>query len=182
MSDREATDGASQWSACDCERVETAAAVRTGTVSALETTEAAIVRIEALDGPINAVVVRDFDRAREQAKLVDAAVAKGANLPRAGVPMTVKEVFNVAGLPPTFGLEFARNYRPTDDAPTIRRLKDAGAVMLGKTNVAPALTDYQSDNPVYGRINPPISRTRPVARREGRPPRERRSRYVVRPT
>ncbi len=70
--------------------VATAAAVRTGTVSAVETTEAAIARIEALDGPINMVVVRDFDRAREQAKLVDAAVAKGANLPLAGVPMTVK--------------------------------------------------------------------------------------------
>ncbi len=70
--------------------VATAAAVRTATVSAVETTEAAIARIEALDGPINAVVVRDFDRAREQAKLVDAAVATGANLPLAGVPMTVK--------------------------------------------------------------------------------------------
>ena len=70
--------------------VETAAAVRTGTVSAVETTEAAITRIEALDGPINVVVVRDFDRARDQATLVDAAVARGTNLPLAGVPMTVK--------------------------------------------------------------------------------------------
>jgi amidase len=70
--------------------VDTAAAVRTGTVSAVETTEAAIARIEARDGPINAVVVRDFDRARDQAKRVDAAVATGAHLPLAGGPMTVK--------------------------------------------------------------------------------------------
>ena len=61
--------------------VATAAAVRTGTVSAVETTEAAIARIEALDGPIDAVVVRDFDRAREQAKRVDAAVATGRTCP-----------------------------------------------------------------------------------------------------
>ncbi len=113
--------------------IETAAAVRTGTVSAVETTEAAIARIEARDGPINAVVVRDFDRARDQATRVDAAVATGAKLPLAGVPMTVKDVFNVAGLPTTFGLEFARNYRPTEDAPTIRRLRDAGAPAGGSS-------------------------------------------------
>ena len=70
--------------------VETAAAVRTGTISALETTEAAIARIEALDGPINAVVVRECDRARDQAKQVDAAMATGAHLPLAGAPLMVK--------------------------------------------------------------------------------------------
>ena len=107
--------------------IETAAAVHTGTVSAVETTEAGSARIEALDGPINAVVARDRDRAREQAKLVDAAGDQGNNRPRAGVSMTSKEAFNVAGLPTAFGLEFARNYRPIEDAPTIRRLRDAGA-------------------------------------------------------
>lgn len=132
-----------------------AAAVRTKSVSALELTDAAIARIEALDGPINAVVVRDFDRARDQARQVDLGVAKGADLPLAGVPMTVKESFNVAGLPTTFGLEFARDYRPTQDADAVRRLKDAGAIILGKTNVPAGLTDYQSDNPIYGRTNNP---------------------------
>jgi amidase len=132
-----------------------AAAVRTKSVSALELTDAAIARIEALDGPINAVVVRDFDRARDQAKQVDPRVAKGADLPLAGVPMTVKESFNVAGLPTSFGLEFAKDYRPTQDADTVRRLKDAGAIILGKTNVPAGLTDYQSDNPIYGRTNNP---------------------------
>ena len=66
---------------------ELAAAVRAKSVSALELTDAAIARIEALDGPVNAVVVRDFDRARDQARQVDLAVAKGADLPLAGVPM-----------------------------------------------------------------------------------------------
>lgn len=137
-----------------------AAAVRARSVSALELTDAAIARIEALDGSINAVVVRDFDRARNRARQVDRAIADGANLPLAGVPMTVKETFNVAGLPTTFGLEFARDYRPTEDAVAVRRLKDAGAVILGKTNVPAGLTDYQSDNPIYGRTNNPYDLTR----------------------
>lgn len=134
---------------------ELAQAVRAKTVSALELTDAAIARIEALDGPINAVVVRDFDRARVQAREVDLAVALGADLPLAGVPMTVKECFNIAALPTTFGLEFARHYRPTEDAAAVRRLKAAGAVILGKTNVAAGLADYQTDNPIYGRTRNP---------------------------
>jgi amidase len=139
---------------------ELAAAVRTKSVSALEMTDAAIARIESLDGPINAVVVRDFDRARDQARGIDLAIAKGADLPLAGVPMTVKESFNVAGLPTTFGLEFAKDYRPTEDSDAVRRLKDAGAVILGKTNVPVSLSDYQSDNPIYGRTNNPHDLTR----------------------
>ena len=75
-----------------------AAALAAGTVSALELFEAATRRIEALDGPINAVVVRDFDRARDNAKAADAALARGERAPLLGVPMTVKEAFNVAGL------------------------------------------------------------------------------------
>ena len=147
---------------------ELASAVRAKSVSALELTDAAIARIEALDGPVNAVVVRDFDRARDQARQVDRAVATGADLPLAGVPMTVKETFNVAGLPTTFGREFARDYRPTEDAEAVRRLKDAGAVILGKTNVPAGLTDYQSDNPIYGRTNNPHDLTRsPGAPRAG---------------
>ena len=73
--------------------IETAAAVHTGTVSPVETTEAASARIEALDGTINAAVVHDFDRARDQAKRIDAAVATGASLPLAGVPMTFEAKF-----------------------------------------------------------------------------------------
>lgn len=132
-----------------------AAAVRAKTVSALELTDAAIARIEALDGPINAVVARDFERARDQAREVDRRVAEDADLPLAGVPMTVKESFNLAGLPTTFGLEFARDHRATEDAAAVRKLKDAGAVILGKSNVPTTLSDYQTVNPVYGRTNNP---------------------------
>ena len=152
---RDRTDAAIERRPCHASAKDLAEAVRTRSVSALELTDAAIARIEALDGPINAVVVRDFDRARDQARQVDLAIANGADLPLAGVPMTVKECFNVAGLPTTFGLDFEREYRPTEDAAAVRRLKNAGAVILGKTNVAMGLGDYQSDNPVYGRTNNP---------------------------
>ena len=82
---------------------EQVAALAAGKVSSLELTDAAIDRIERLDGPINAVVVRDFDRARAAAKAADAALARGERRPLLGVPMTVKESHNVAGLPTTWG-------------------------------------------------------------------------------
>jgi len=135
--------------------IEIAAAIRSGETNALLECEAAIARIEARDGPINAVVVRDFDRARHQALEADKRLAAGDAAPLLGVPMTVKESFDVAGLPTTWGLEAARNFVPTDDAVSVKRLKAAGAVILGKTNVPPLLADLQSNNPVYGRTNNP---------------------------
>lgn len=129
-------------------------------VGALELCDATIERIERLDGNINAVAVRDFDRAREQARAADAALARGERRPLLGVPMTVKESFNVAGLPTTWGFEFARNLPVVEDAVAVARLKSAGAVILGKTNVALALGDYESNNPVYGRTLNPVGSTR----------------------
>src|SRR6267154_2560173 len=73
-------------------------------VSAVELTDAAIARIETLDGKLNAVVVRDFDNARAAAAQADAALGRGERRPLLGIPMTVKEAFNVAGLPTTWGL------------------------------------------------------------------------------
>lgn len=126
-----------------------------GKVSALELADAAIARIEARDGAINAVVVRDFDRARDAARAADAALARGERRPLLGVPMTVKEANWVAGTPTTWGMEMWRDWKAPVDALAIARLKDAGAVILGKTNVPPMLADWQSDNPVYGRTNNP---------------------------
>ncbi|MBD9666102.1 amidase [Variovorax sp. VRV01] len=129
-------------------------------VSAVDLCEAAIARIEALDGPLNAVVVRDFDRARRQAAEADAALARGERRPLLGVPMTVKEAFNVAGLPTSWGLPQYRHFVPRQDAVAVARLKAAGAVILGKTNVPPALADWQCDNPVYGRTVHPLDARR----------------------
>jgi amidase len=137
-----------------------AAALADRTVSATELFEAAVDHIERLDGPINAVVVRDFDRAREAAKAADAALARGEQAPLLGVPMTVKEAFNVAGLPTTWGSEQFRNWIAPTDATAVARLKAAGAVIVGKTNVPPFLADWQSANPVYGRTNHPLDSRR----------------------
>jgi amidase len=123
--------------------------------SARELTDAAIARIEALDPKINAVVVRDFDRARAAADAADAALARGERRPLLGLPMTVKEQFNVAGLPTTWGYPRFRNWRPDADALAVQRLKAAGAIIIGKTNVPLALSDWQSFNEVYGTTNNP---------------------------
>lgn len=126
-------------------------------IGALEACNAAIARIEARDPQVNAVVVRDFERARQQARAADSALARGERYPLLGLPMTVKESFNVAGLPTTWGFEFARSLPPpTQDAVAVRRLKAAGAVIVGKTNLALGLADYESNNPVYGRTLHPL--------------------------
>jgi len=131
------------------------AAIAEGRLSAREACDAAIARIERLDGAINAVVVRDFDRAREQAAMRDRQRAQGERRPLLGLPMTVKESLDVAGLSTTWGLPPFRDFRPKEDAVVVARLKAAGAVILGKTNVPPSLADWQSTNPIYGRtVNP----------------------------
>lgn len=136
-----------------------ASQIRDGAISPLEAVDAAITRIEALDGPINAVVVRDFDRARASARALDGH-GHATGQPLFGVPMTIKESFDIAGLPTTWGhTRFAKNIAATDST-VVRQLKAAGAIFLGKTNVPPDLADWQSTNPVYGRTNNPHSHGR----------------------
>ena len=132
-----------------------ARAVARRQVSAVELFEAAVRAIEAKDGPINAVVVRDFDRARDAAEAADAAVGRGERRPLLGVPMTVKDSHHVAGLPTTWGLAPFKGWTPKVDSTGVTRLKAAGAVILGKTNIPPSLGDWQADNPIYGRTNNP---------------------------
>jgi amidase len=139
---------------------ELARALAARQVSALELCDAAIGAIEAMDGPINAVVVRDFGRARDAAKAADAALARGDSAPLLGVPMTVKEANHVAGLPTTWGVEAFRGWKASVDSTAVARLKGAGAVILGKTNVPPNLGDWQTANPIYGRTNNPFDLTR----------------------
>ena len=135
--------------------LDTARAVAGGEFSAVEACDAAIARIEALDGPVNAVVVRDFDRARAAAKTVDASRKSGDPRPLLGVPMTVKESNDVAGLPTTWGIPDFKSLPVREDGVAVARLKAAGAVILGKTNAPVALADWQTVNPIYGRtVNP----------------------------
>lgn len=124
-------------------------------VSATELFEQAVGRIEALDSRINAVVVRDFERARAAARAADAALARGERRPLLGLPITVKEAFNVVGLPTTWGIPAFKGWQPAQDAVAVARLKAAGAVILGKTNIPVAISDWQSFNDIYGTTNNP---------------------------
>lgn len=135
-------------------------ALRSRRISAVEALEEALARVEARDGALNSVVVRDFERARVAAAAADAALTRGDRRPLLGVPMTVKESFNVAGLPTTWGVAEAVGKWPQHDAVAVARLKASGAVVFGKTNVSVRLADWQSFNPVYGRTRNPWDPTR----------------------
>lgn len=136
------------------------AALAARRISSTELVDQSIARIETLDGRINAVISRDFDRARAAAKEADAALSRGERRPLLGVPVTVKESFNVAGLPTTWGMPVGKDWRPVEDAVVVARLKAAGAVILGKTNVPLGLADWQSYNSIYGTTNNPWDLTR----------------------
>jgi amidase len=127
--------------------------VRGRKIGALELLDHYIARTERLDPRINAVVVRDFDRARARAKALDSQPDKSA--PLFGVPTTVKESFDVAGLPTTLGHPELKHIAVTVSSIAIRRLEAAGAVIFGKTNVPVDLADWQSYNPVYGTTSNP---------------------------
>jgi amidase len=134
---------------------ELLAAMAARQVSAVELTQRAIARIERLDGAINAICVRDFERALAAARDADAARARGDVRPLLGVPITLKESFNVAGLTTTWGFPAHKDFRPAEDAVAVARVKAAGAVVLGKTNVPLGLGDWQSHNELYGTTNNP---------------------------
>jgi amidase len=136
---------------------ELSAALKAKKVSATELAQDTIRRIERHDGKVNAVCVRDFERGLTAAKEADAALARGETRPLLGIPMTVKESFNVAGLPTTWGFPPQKDFRPPADALPIARVKDAGGVILAKTNVPVALADWQSYNEIYGTTNNPFN-------------------------
>jgi len=143
----------SQWSFMTA--VDMAAALRAKKISSVELAKAAIDRIERYDGKINAICVRDFDRALDAARTADAALARGESKPLLGIPLTVKESYNIAGLPTTWGFPAQKDFVAKEDALSVTRVKDAGGVILGKTNVPVGLGDWQSYNTIYGATNNP---------------------------
>jgi amidase len=125
-------------------------ALRAKKVSALELARDAISQIERHDAKINAICVRDFERALKAARAQDRAIAKRGAGALAGIPITVKESYNVAGLPTTWGFVPQKNFIAAEDALAVARAKAAGAVVIGKTNVPVGLADWQSYNDIYG--------------------------------
>ncbi len=133
-----------------------AAAIKDKQISAVELLELYIARIEQYDDQINAVVVRDFERARVAARAADDVLAAGEACGALhGVPMTIKEAYDIEGLATTWGIPEFRNNIAHRDADSVTRLKQAGAVFFGKTNVPFELADFQSFNEVYGTTNNP---------------------------
>ncbi|WP_067677358.1 amidase [Nocardia miyunensis] len=142
-----------EWSFRTAE--ELIVALRAGEVTSVELTDEAIARIERDDKEINAICVPDFDRARDAAREADRARARGEDRPLLGIPVTVKESYNIAGLPTTWGMPQFADFRPGEDAVQVARVKAAGAVILGKTNVPFMLADLQSFNEIYGTTSNP---------------------------
>jgi len=134
---------------------ELVAALANQKISSVELLETRIARSEHFDKKINAVVIRDFERARVAAKAADAAIARGERRPLLGLPMTVKESFHIAGLTTSRGDIQYKDWQPDADALVITRLKAAGAIIIGKTNVPLMLKDWQTYNEIYGTTNNP---------------------------
>jgi amidase len=133
-----------------------AADIKKKKIGSLELLDLYLARVEKYDGALNAVVVRDFDRARTRARAADRALARRQVWgPLHGVPMTIKESYDVAGLPTTWGVPaYAKNVA-TKNAIAVDRLLGAGVVLFGKTNVPLFLADWQSYNAIYGTTNNP---------------------------
>jgi hypothetical protein len=137
-----------------------AAQLRRRELSAVECLEYFRARVERLNPALNAIVVLDWDRAYEAARRADQELAKGHPVgPLHGVPMTIKESYDVAGLPTTWG-DRTLSYIAGRDDSVVQRLKAAGAVFFGKTNVPYRLLDFQSYNDIYGVTNNPWDHTR----------------------
>jgi len=135
--------------------------IRKKKIGCLELLDLYLTRVEKHDGALNAVVVRDFERARSRARAADRALAKRDVWgPLHGVPVTVKESYDVAGLPTTWGVPTYKNNVATRNAVVVDRLLGAGTVLFGKTNVPLFLADWQSFNAIYGTTNNPWDVTR----------------------
>ncbi len=142
--------------------VEIARAIREKQVSCEEVIAAHLARIEAVNPAINAVVYYDAERALKEARALDAKMASGEIMGALhGVPVTIKDNIRVAGMPCTTGTLGLKGFVAPDDATMVARLRGAGAVVLGMTNMPELGVAFESDNLLYGRSNNPydLSRT-----------------------
>jgi amidase len=141
---------------------DAAQAVRRKELSSRELTELLLARIEAVNPALNAIVELRRETALQEAVAADEATARGDDTgPLHGVPMTVKDSFNVAGLRTTWGNPAFKDFVASESATVARRLKEAGAIIVGKTNVAFMLGDFgQTANELHGVTNNPWDTTR----------------------
>ncbi|HEX7053418.1 MAG TPA: amidase family protein [Burkholderiales bacterium] len=136
--------------------LELAAAIRARRLASRDLVELYLERIRRHHGALNAVCTLDEAGARRRAGEADAALARGELWgPLHGVPMTIKDALETAGVRTTGGHPPLADHVPAKDAPAVARLRAAGAILLGKTNVPPLSADYRADNPIFGRTNNP---------------------------
>ncbi|MBS03560.1 MAG: amidase, partial [Gammaproteobacteria bacterium] len=137
-----------------------AAAIASGEVTSETITRAFLDRIEAVNGPLNAVVCMDAETALKRAKNADAALKAGdLRGPLHGVPITLKDSLDTIDHVTTWGTTGRREVRPGADATCVARLRDAGAVVLGKTNTPEFTLSFETDNLVYGQTSNPYDQS-----------------------
>jgi len=130
--------------------------IRDKQVSPTELLEAHLRRIEQVNPQLNAITHLDAEGARRQAAAADQTLARGEEIgPLHGLPMTMKSCIDVAGFPCECGSRLRQGYRAERDATLVSRLKRAGAIIVGNTNVPDMLMAYETDNYLYGRTNSP---------------------------
>ena len=138
-----------------------ARAIRAKQVSSREIVDACLERITAVNPELNAVVQLRADEARSEADGADATLARGEiRGPLHGVPMTIKDSFDTAGVITTYGTAGRASYVPEQDATVVSRLREAGAILIGKTNTPELTLSVETDNEVYGRTNNPYDLAR----------------------
>lgn len=138
-----------------------AAAIRTKQVSSAEVVNACLERIEAVNPTLNAVVQLAADTARAHARQADQALARGElRGPLHGVPMTIKDSLDTAGVISTGGTTGRAAFVPDEDATVVARLREAGAILLGKTNTPEFTLSFETDNLLYGRTSNPYGPSR----------------------
>ncbi|MPZ23244.1 MAG: amidase [Dehalococcoidia bacterium] len=130
-------------------------ALRKKLVSARELLDLHLARIERHNPALNAIITPDFDNARKAAERADQARTSGEDGPLLGLPLTIKDCIDCEGLPSTAGLAHRGEHRAECDSLLAARLKAAGAVLMGKTNIPPLASDWQSNNRLFGRSNNP---------------------------
>lgn len=153
---------------CDLDAVTLRGLIGAGEASPVALLESCIARIEAVNPTLNAMVALCLDEARDAAKRAEQAVAANAPLgPLHGLPVAVKEAEDVAGLPTTKGVPLYADVVAERDCQMVASIRNAGGIVIGKTNIPPLTNGLTTDNPIYGLTRNPFDLERTCAGSSG---------------
>ena len=155
---------------CIASASELAATVRSRQIGCRELLDHYLDRVERFNPGVNAIVTLDIERAQKRADEADSALARGEKVgPLHGVPMTLKDTIDVAGVRTTAGAEKYTDHVPKTQGPVVQKLVDAGAIIFGKTNTPEMASDAQSYNSLFGTTNNPWDHARTPGGSSGGP-------------